>query len=272
MRENSIFSALWKSFYSQSLYRDVRRNWRFSVVGYIFILVVLYTVIAVSLEAGKLNKYFENCFSSVLAQIPTGKIVDGKMSVEQPSPYTVYYQEKDKPQQVFAIFDMTNKTPAGYQNAFSVFHSNGYFYDTTPQAERKPTSNDSKAMSYTFHSYPSQGSISFSAGQAQDLAKKFKHLLTPALFISVGILMLIFKLCQPIFYALIGLFFGGIVKIHLTYGEAYRLAIIASTPAFLLISMGKFFLPIPHPWWIAFIIEMVYLYFAVYSNRQGSST
>jgi hypothetical protein len=83
--------------------------------------------------------------------------------------------------------------------------------------------------------------------------------------------MLILKFCQPIFYALIGLIFGGLVKIHLTYGEAYRLAIIASTPAFILISIGKFLFPIPHSWWIAFILEMIYLYFAVYSNRQGSS-
>ncbi len=270
MRRTNIISAIWKSFYSQDLYQDVRMNWGFGIVLYVLILAVLYTLVSISTQQTTLTKFMMCLSESVTQKIPTGKVANGKMTINAPSPYTVYYQEKGQEPKPFLVFDMTDKIQPSQTIATIIFHSNGYYsQDNTTQNNPQTIKLVQQETSYTFRTYPNTSrAFTFSAEQAQKLVDKLIVFIPMVFFIVIGLLKFLFKLLQGAVYAFIVMIFGGFFKIHFGYGQAFRLAIMAATPAFIVVGITQLFVAIPHPWSIAFIIELIYLYFAAYANRQ----
>src|SRR3990167_1980324 len=157
MRHN-IISALWESFYSKDLYQDVRTRWGFNVVGYVFILALIYTLVFAIKAHTDISNFVTSVSSQVINKIPTGKIIKGNMTITESSPYSIYYQDTTKG--IFAVFDMNNKVMPDQSKAAFIFHSNGYYY------------RNDKHEDYTFHAYPLKN-ITFSSEQVQKIAHKF---------------------------------------------------------------------------------------------------
>ncbi|MCB0293271.1 MAG: DUF1189 family protein, partial [Calditrichaeota bacterium] len=67
----------------------------------------------------------------------------------------------------------------------------------------------------------------------------------------------------------IALLFAALLKTQLKYTVAIRLAVMAITPVLILDMLRSIFdITVPHPWVVAFLIAMAYLFFAVYVNSQ----
>lgn len=253
----SIISALWKSFYSQDLYQNVRKNWGFGVVFYLLLLTLLYSVIFLFHERSTINAFLDKLSVQITSQVPEGRLDSGIMSIEKPSPYVIYYEDKTKGE--FAVFDMDNKLSPATSPATLIFHKDGYYY----------RNNDARKVdqkSYTFHPYPKQ-SFTFSAEKAQAISHKYLNALPLILFGFIWGAKFIFKLIQAIFWAFVVMGLVRLCKGSLTYGQSYRLAIIGMTPAFILVSIPRLFTFIPHAFLIGVMIDLIYMYFAAYSNR-----
>jgi hypothetical protein len=130
MRKNNAINSILKSFYSKTLYQDVRENWGFNIVGYLFFLVLIYTGLLAFNSHPIFYKMLNSTVQQIALQFPTGEIVDGKMSIEQKSPYKIKLAADPldkKPEKLVMIFDMTNQLNAIDRNANVIFHSNGYY-------------------------------------------------------------------------------------------------------------------------------------------------
>lgn len=302
MRQSNLISSIWKSFYSKALYQDVCHNWGFSVVVYLFLLIVIYGGIASYNHEHGFFKTFNLTMNEIVTQIPTGEISKGTMKIQEQSPHAITLhsdellgadtsdvtiaagiknnQSIENPAKntltPIAVFDMTNQATPETTPATFIFHSNGYYFITEHKTNApiiqikkvKSLADPGTQNAYQFKPYSSKLQIHFSKEQATHWAEKMKWILPILLLLLVCIGQFIFKLLQAIFYAFLALIFSAFYKITLTYGAAYRLSIVAMTPAFFIITLSGFFLDIRHPWFIALLAEVGYLFFAVYANRS----
>lgn len=291
MRQNNLISSIWKSFYSKNLYQDVSQNWGFGVVGYLFLLIIIYTAIVFYNHNHAFPKTFNMVINEFVNQVPTGEINNGKMTIAEPSPYEITLSSdatndhskpsvpaKDSTLTKIAVFDMTNKVTPDTTAATLIFHSNGFYIITQHKNTNAPLVQVKKTKSldepgaqndYQFKFYPAKGQTHFSKAQAQKWASEVEWILPFIVMTFICIGQFIFKLLQAVLYAFIGLIFSALCKVKLTYGQAYRLSIVSTTPAFFLVTLSSFFLDIQHAWLIAFVIEMGYLFFAVSANRSN---
>lgn len=301
MRQTNLISSIWKSFYSKSLYQDVYQNWGVGVVGYLFLLIIIYTAIVFYNHNHAFPKTFNMVINELVNQVPTGEVKNGKMTIVESSPYeitlrsdemTAYHPGKvsygmtfqpnvpvkDPTLTKIAVFDMTNKVTPDTSAATLIFHSNGYYVITEHKKTNAPLIQVKKQQSldesgaqnaYQFKFYPTKAQVAFSKAKAQKWASEVEWILPFIVMTFICIGQFIFKLLQAVVYAFIGLIFSALCKVKLTYGQAYRLSIVSTTPAFFLVTLSSFFLDIQHAWLIAFIIEMGYLFFAVSANRSN---
>lgn len=298
MRQTNLISSIWKSFYSKALYQDVCHNWGFSVIVYLFLLIIIYGGIASYNHEHGFFKVFNLTMNDIVTQIPTGEISKGSMKIQEQSPYTIALHSDelfsaDTPDvkisagisnsthdalTPIAVFDMTNKvTPETTPSTF-IFHANGYYFITEHKTNApivqvkkvKSLAEPGTQNAYQFKPYSTKLQMHFSKAQASQWAEKMQSTLPILLLIFICIGQFILKLLQAILYALLALIFSAFcqAKPTLTYGATYRLSIVAMTPAFFIVTLSSFFLDIRHAWLIAFLLEVGYLFFAVYSNRS----
>src|SRR6516164_9694375 len=106
MKQYTGWQALYMSFYSGDLYRDVANNWQ--GVGYLYLLLVICLTVlfmCVQVQVVAVPKA-QDVIDSIINQAPSIKIDKGKLSIDKPSPFII---KEPKSGQTLITFDTSDK-------------------------------------------------------------------------------------------------------------------------------------------------------------------
>jgi hypothetical protein len=212
-----MISALFLSFVSPGLYRDVARRWGGIGFFYLVLLAILAWVPTAMRAQHSYRKFLANDAPKLLKDTPTVSIKDGVVTAD-PDPY-IWRDPQSK--QVFAYIDTTGKfeDPAGKGSLIKLSKSNLEY----KQSEYE-TRNVDLSQVKSFY-------------MDKDTARQFFEKIGGWVGICVGalgIFAVIWHLLLILIYGVIGLVFCSMFNTNLSYGALLRIAAVALTPAVVL--------------------------------------
>jgi hypothetical protein len=251
----NIFQALWFSFYSAPLYRDVGRQWKGAGTLYLLLLLALMWIPEMVHFQGTLAAFVEGEGRAFANQLPTITITDGEVSTDVETPYFI---RDPKTNQVWAIVDLTGEytslqgTDAKLlltRNQLLMSRDRGTIHETRVY-------DLSGVESFTLDRSRVMGWLELVASWLAILAYPV------ALLFSF-----IYRIVQVLIYAAIGLLIARSTKVGLDYVALMRLTAVAITPAVVVDTVRSVAeISIPVWWLLAFAITMGYLTFAIKAN------
>ena len=219
MKEDNYLQAIYKSFYSRDLYRDVAQNWGGGVVLYLFILLIIsWLVFSVKAETS-LVASFKIMAVKVAPQLPEIKIKDGILTTPESRPYLINDPDSNT---LFAVIDESGK----YKNL-----------EDAPKGTKVLVTRDSiyyfneDNNSVKTQKIPDNLNFDVTAEQAQKILVTFGEWIW---FIILPILLLgsfVYRLVQALIYAVFGKIFAAMAGNPIEYSKILKLSFIAVTPA-----------------------------------------
>lgn len=89
MQQYNVFQAIFLSFYSKKLYRDVATNWGGKSFAYLFLLVAIVSIFFVLTAQKVITHGYHELYAKVSPQLPVVTISDGKVSTPEQRPYII---------------------------------------------------------------------------------------------------------------------------------------------------------------------------------------
>jgi len=282
MKQYSSWQALFLSFWSASLYRDVAENWQ--GVGYLHLLfVVCLTIFFIALQTQVVVvPRAEQIADSVLSQMPNVTIEKGKLSIDKASPYVLTEPKSGQP----IITIDTRPKPVSLEESKSVFlvTSEAIYARKQPVRSYPGQNNNQFSLKTDGQKSPQltseQGAIErFDISSVDHLqidvnsGKLFLH----SFFRWLGVLLFVtwlpfaflFVVLQTLVYALLGKLFSSLASVDLSYSTLVRLSAVTLTPVLLLDSLIKVSGVSLTYWpWLSVLLALGYLYFAVIANAS----
>jgi hypothetical protein len=268
MKQYSGWQALFLSFWSSDLYRDVARNWQ--GVGYLYLLLVVSLSVfflAAQVQIVAAPKAQE-IIDSIIDQTPNIKIEKGKLSIDKPSPFVI---KEPKSGKALITFDTQDKPMTLEESKSVVLVTSRSVIAQKRSALRSEGSTGKGGAPIGEETYDlsTVDSFVFDKAAVEGMVHAFLKWLGVLLFVIWVPFAFVFSILQTLLYALIGRLFASNMSIELTYGTLVRLAVIALTPVLLLDSVLKV-AGVNPPFWglCCVVLALGYLYFGVYANSQ----
>lgn len=253
MKRYNFLQSLFLAFYSHSLYRDVKQNWRGWGILYVLFLVAIFCLpTAYALHSFSL-KLVETLQPSV-QQFPVITLKNGTLSIDKPVPYLIANPKTNKVIGIFATSDDTSslqKTPA----LFLV-------------TKHKLVIN---ALGGAVQIYD-LSSLRNGVYGPEDISS-FIHFFKYAAFVVIYILSVFMLFLRSV----VALFIlAGLAKIvthtQLSYKNLCRLAAVALTPTIVLSAIVNLFLiTISYIYILYFLLAMFYLLYGIDANKQAKN-
>jgi hypothetical protein len=268
MQRYPAWQALYRSFYSMDFYRDVAANWKEVGFLYLFLMAGLsWAAVAISFQiafSANLDKIL-----LVLDQMPTISSNMTKFSIDKPCPYHIRDLSSGQP---IVTFDTSGATKS--LDGPGLLLTDHELISFTSEGALGRTSEPKVLLK------ASAGPFSISKKAARDwffLIFNFGALLV---FFFCWLAGVIFLFVQASLYALAGLIFQAILKVHLGFAQLMRIAALSITPPLILDTVLKAlnpsFLPLDKSSWgfrlVWFCVSMVYLYLGIVANKGESAT
>lgn len=255
MKQYGYFQAIYLSFFSKALYRDVARNWGIGTLAYLLLVIFIFSVLSILIMQPLLSAGIHRFANDIAPQLPHMVIKDGVLETDEAKPYFIY-QPSDH--QLIAVIDTSGNyrpetaTPAPtvviQKNSIVYLDARGktteYTYPATLNMEIKPIEIKESLVS--------------GAGWLWTVLLPFSIL---AAFV--------YRLIQAIIYAVFGKIFSLMSDARLSYAQNYKLSLVAITPAmFLATLLSMFGISFPYQYPLYFLITLGYLLFAVRANKN----
>lgn len=257
MRQYSYFQAIFMSFYSRELYRDVAKNWSTGVVLYLLLLLSLcWSALMFEIQPS-INRAVSVLGQSVVPQLPTAvTIKNGIATTPENHPYLVRDPNSKK---VVLIVDTTGKNLTLDQAKVNVLITKDSFI----------YKNDNGMIQ--IRKFPQTLNMNIQSDKMKDKIISIAGLLWIVLLPILILFSLLFRLAQSIVYAVIGKPLALIMKISMTYSELLKIAIVAATPSIMLGTLADLIQgAAANKWYLYFILSMIYLTFGIWANKKPS--
>src|SRR5688572_7259364 len=105
MKRYSIFQAIFLSFFSSSLYRDVARRWRGIGFGYLLLVLALVWILTIIKMQMSLAPFVNREGMDFARQVPKITVSNGQVSTDVATPYFI----KDHDGEDFMIIDTSGE-------------------------------------------------------------------------------------------------------------------------------------------------------------------
>jgi hypothetical protein len=256
MRQYNIFQAIFMSFYSRNLYRDVALNWGGKTFLYLLMLLSLswiYFVVQVQIVV---NQQYEKQSDKFISQIPVLIFKNGKVSTPEPQPYYIVdpYSHKN-----IAIIDTTGKYTSLDQANVPMLLT---------QTEFLTQQKDNSTKTYKL---PDKFNYVMDPKALNSYMIEYVRYAWVLTFIFVVIGSFIYRIIQALLYGLIGKFFSSMVSVPLKYGQIMQITLVAVTPAIILGTIqGILKIYIPYIWIAYFLLSLFYIFYGILANRNPS--
>ena len=255
MSQYNIFEAIFMSFYSSDLYRDVGQNWGGKIFLYLFMLMLLVSAGSAIPMQISLNRIYKENADIVMAQLPIIKITAGKLSTPEVKPFLITLPSAKQP---LLIIDTSGK----YTN---LTDTDGVALVTEKQIFIQHKEHETRIYQIS-KDYDGE----YKPDKVNDYIKRFVSLAWIAIFLFLLIFYFIFRLLQALIYALIGKLYSVISGASVNYGTILQVTIMALTPALVLQTImeiaGHTF---PHHTLAYFLITMTYIIVGINANKTA---
>lgn len=248
-----MLNALYLSFFSGDLYRDVRTNWKGT--GFLYLLLLLsitWLPVMVKVHWGIAEAVKQEA-PKYIAQVPRIAIKHGEVSIDRPVPYTI--SVPDSGMQLLVIDTSGSITSVEQTKAQALLTRNKFMYSKSNGTETR-IYDLSKIDDFILDRDRVNGWV-------QAFGKYFATIAYPVALVS----SFAYRVIQMLLYAAIGMFFVKMLKLSLDYLTVLRLASVSITPVIILSTLQTLIgFHIPAYWLFCFVIAMGYLFFALKSN------
>lgn len=248
MRRYGKFSALFLSFFSRDLYRDVAHAWGGIGFTYLLLLSALVWTPPILKTHLQLRKSVETDWPQVVKNCPEIKLEKGVVSSTVPQPFVI--MDDSKPPKPGFVLDTTGQIKSFEETPARVFVSKTRVYFRDNKQERSIDLKDTPDITINPTKLTEWGRLA---------AKWF----APVAWLCVMIGSVIWGAGALMFLAILGAMVGG-GQSTVSTGGYLRLASVARTPAILLDTLFSYVsLGIPMWWLASFGVSIAYMIYAV---------
>ncbi len=254
MRRYNMLQAIYLSFYSKRLYQDVAVNWSGNVFLYLLLVLALSWVIPTYWMQIGLERGHATFSKNIVPQIPVMEIKEGKITTPLAQPYVI--------------------TDPRTNARMAVIDTQGQY--KTPEEAKAPfliTKTEIINKSYNetkIYRIPETLTATINPISINEFIGGFIQYSWIIFFICALLLSYLYRLIQTILYALFGMLLSKVNRMTLTYGQIYKIAIVALTPAIILSTIFTLVsFNFAYELMFYFLLTMGYLYFGILSNKTS---
>ena len=249
--------ALWRSWFSKELYKDVGLKWHGSGFAYLLFLLFLCVLVICIIANIYLRPALDGIQKNYAPQIPTMTFSQGKMSIDDNAIHTI----KSSSGSTLVIFDPTGQyNEKNMGNAAIVFTPNTMFVTE-------------EEGSVSIHNYPTTLDVTVTPDTVKSLLAHIKRWGIVAIGLGLLISAYIYRILLSLVYSVFGLVFAKISRSHLVYASVLRVSVVAQTPVIILSTLGAILgVYIAHAWIAGVIINLCYIMYGIRAVGGSSTT
>jgi hypothetical protein len=254
MCQLTFVRAIYQSFYSRELYREVNQKWDAGVFGYLFlVLSISWACMMVNIH-GVLQRGYDSFGKHFVHQIPDISIKNGTALTKENRPYFIKDPDNNE---IFAIIDTSGQYKNLDNNSAEILITkNAFIYREHPNVVKVRNFSKDFALEIT----PEK--VHEKVGYAV-------RWLWVILFPVFLILSFLYRIVQAFLYAILGKFFAWLSDVHLNYFNILKLSMVAITPVIVfetIFDCLNFHFHLQ--WLLYFILAMGYLIFAIRATKN----
>lgn len=255
MKQYGIFEAIFLSFFSRDLYRDVATRWGGKAVFYLFVVLTLSWMIPTyKLQLALTNWYIVES-AQLLPQLPVVTIKNGKLSTPENRPYIIANPDS---KETIAIID----TSGQYTD---IHKTKAIILITDTQMIAQKSSNETR-----IYQIPTSVDSVIDPQVVNLSIKNYVGYSWIAMFIVSVIGSFFFRLIQVILYSIIGKIFSAITKVRVTFGQITQITMVALTPAIVARALiDGFNLNYASTSLLCFTLAILYMFYGIWSNKNS---
>lgn len=254
MKKYGFIRALYKSFYSQDLYRDVERNWGLEAVWYLLMVLALCWIAPTANMQVNLTRNYDQNATNIARQLPVFQIKEGQVITPENRPYIIKDpQEKN----TLAVIDTSGKYKT-LEDADTQFliTKDIVIYQESPQEIK-------------LYKLPHSLSIQIVPTGIKEVIGNFIKWSWVLIFPFFLFLSFLYRIIQVFVYALLGKCFALAIGVKLNYSTIAKLCMVALTPTIIISTLFDFFDVTFHfELLFYFVLSMSYLAFAIYVQKN----
>lgn len=284
MRGRGKLFAIFKSFYSATLYRDVFSQWRGIGLSYMMLLNFLIITPVLITSGFTLNKVlFEEKIGIPNAlEFHAGGIIDqlptlewngqSRLNVVDNKPHTIYFVRGDFTLPLVLIDNDATEESFSGDTPNIILNKDGILFR---QSDSRTAKQDWNEFGFK-HLYVDQ----VIAAKLASIGIKWLKLNRAKIYAVLGfglwafsmLLLLIWRLIQVLIYGAVAFGIANLMKIKTDYSTMMRIAAVAITPMIvtdaIIILSYNFEIPI----FLSIVFVLIYLFYALRCNRDSGAT
>ncbi|VVC75887.1 hypothetical protein AQUSIP_11880 [Aquicella siphonis] len=255
MQQYNILRAIYMSFYSRNLYRDVANNWGGKAFLYLFILVVLTSIYFTYTIQRDLNQGYQATYINIIKpQVPVITVENGKVITPENRPYFIIDPETHTN---YAVIDTSGQYT-------SIEQAKSLILVTEKEVIMQSREDETKT-----YKVPADAKESFDPVKINDFIQKFISYLWIPIFIFMVVLAYLYRILQALLYSILGKLFALIFSVKLSYWQIVQIMMVAITPAIVLAEIHHGLrVSIAHEMLLYFLLGIVYLFYGIISNKN----
>ncbi len=260
MKQFRLSDALFMSFYSSELYRDIGRNWHGIGLLYLFTLLLVASIPSVVKLQLSVSEWVDRDAPETVGKIPRITITNGEVSTNVETPYYIPNPKSratrlDEKSEYLAVIDLTGKYKSLQDVSASILLT------------KKAASVRQSGSEIRTYDLSHVQSVWLDSARVTGWLQTAKYVLAPAFYVLILLFSFVYRTAQVAIYAAIGLLFVKWKRAGLRYPDLMRLSAVAVTPPLVFNELVDLFRLHPPAWsWICFGIAMGYLRYAVNAN------
>jgi hypothetical protein len=255
MKQYGYLQAIFMSFYSRNLYRDVAKNWGGGVFLYLLLLLVICWALLMFRMQPVINQSAEHFANTIVVQLPESiNIEKGSAKTAENRPYPI--KDPDTHKTVVMIDTSGKYTDLQQTEAQILMTKDTLIY------------SDNNAIK--IQKIPVDIKLSIKPEYIKEFAVKFAGWSWIFLFPIFLIGSFLYRFIESLFYAVLGKVFALLTNIEISYIVITKLALVALTPAIVISTLVEWYGHWPHNHVLFyFVLSMAYLMFAIGAVREN---
>jgi hypothetical protein len=254
MQQYNMLQAIFMSFYSKKLYRDVAINWGGKAFLYLLLILALSWVYATYQTQHFLTHGFKLFSEKLVTQIPVMTIKNGMLSTPQNRPYLITDPDAHT---TIAIIDTTGQYKTLEQTKASLL---------VTQTE---IISQSRPNEYKINEIPKNLTMTLVPQTIKKYVQDYLHFAWILIFIAALMGSYVYRLVQVLLYSIIGKIFSVISNAQVSYGQIIQITMVAITPVIIIATiLNALGVWIQHEFLLYFVLAILYMFYGIIANKN----
>jgi len=263
LRRYGRWSALWASFYSRDLYRQVVTEWKGIGILYLMLLLAICWLPSATRWVRGLQGFAATEGTKFVKQLPTVTIQNGVMTATPPGRHVIRLEgDEGRPgQPVFIIDDSIDSIPS--DPTFD-----GFILTRREAAVLQPSKRERRVYTLT-----PAADMNATPDDVDGFIRSMAVWVPPIMYLLAVAGALVFRVVQSLLYGIVAMTYARRHRVELTHASAMRLASVAVTPVVVIRTLMWFGTWEPAwylRWPVAVLITFAYIAFGIRALTASS--